>query len=402
MLTFLGKMWIPGADARRLFLKNHFVKLFFAGDFCSRPAASRIVVSEDLKDLIRSCDLRIVNFEVPLKPDVDLPPQGRQRYFQSDDAPDFLRGLGFDLFQLANNHAFDWDEAGYRKTRKALGDAAFGAGTYEEAYRVKTVEAGGFKIGFLALSFAAYKGVFDDRTKYGGLGCAYINDLSVNHIIMRAKQEVDYLFVLPHDGIEYIDVPLPETIARYRDFIDYGADGVVGTHPHCPQGWESYKGKPIFYSLGNFLFNSKEGYSYRATKPHWYEGICAIVSIEDGVLSWEVVNTRNVDNVAIQLDSGEDRKAHNAHICSLLEDPAAYWTCFREACEREGYAKLLRTVDVTMHPSNMKMCTRRVVNYWWRKLTGRKPAAPDDLALERLFRHDANRQFLLWALRLHK
>ena len=380
----------------------HNVKLFFAGDFCSRPSTSGIIVSEDLKDLIRSCDLRIINFEVPLKPEVDLPPQARQRYFQTDDAPDFLRGLGFNLFQMANNHMFDWDEPGYRKTREALGDAGFGAGTYEEAYRVKTVDIEGIKIGFLALSFAAYKGVFDDRTKYGGLGCAYVNDLRVNHIILQAKQEVDYLFVLVHDGIEYIDVPLPETMARYRDFIDYGADGVIGTHPHCPQGWESYKGRPIFYSLGNFLFNSKDGYSYQATKPHWYEGICAIISIENGSVSWEVVSTRNVNNVEIRLDSGEDRRRHNARICGLLEDEAAYWSCFREACEHEGYAKLLRTVDVTMHPGMMKQCTRAIVDYWWRKLTGRKPTATNDLALERLFRHDTNRQFLLWALRLNK
>ena len=39
----------------------------------------------------------------------------------------------------------------------------------------------------------------------------------MNHDIMEAKKNVDFLFVLPHDGIEYIDVPMPETIARYRD-----------------------------------------------------------------------------------------------------------------------------------------------------------------------------------------
>ena len=262
---------------------NKNIRLFFAGDFCSKPSTSRIIVSDELKELIQSCDLKIVNFEVPLKPSIELPPQNRERFFQHDDVPDFLRGLGFNLFSLANNHAFDWEDKGFKKTKSALGDASFGAGTYEEAYLPKIVEINGVRIGFLGMSFAAYKGVFNDITNHQGLGCAYINDLRINHVIIEAKKNVDYLFVLPHDGIEYIDIPMPETIARYRDFIDYGADGVIAAHPHCPQGWEEYKGKPIFYSLGNFLFNSKEGYDYRATnRPHWYEGICVELTIADG------------------------------------------------------------------------------------------------------------------------
>lgn len=304
---------------------NSIIRVFFAGDFCSKPSTSKITVSDELKSLIQSCDLKVVNFEVPLNPGIALPKQKRERFFQHDDTPVFLRGLGFNLFSMANNHTFDWGEEGFKKTKAALGDEAFGAGTYEEAYKVKIIEVKGVKVGFLGLSFAAYTGVFDDVTNHEGLGCAYINDLRVNHDIMEAKKQVDYLFVLPHDGIEYIDVPLPETIARYRDFIDYGADGVIAAHPHCPQGWEEYKGKPIFYSLGNFLFNSKEGYDYRAwNRAHWYEGWCVVMIITDGTLTWEVVNTRNVDNVGIEIDHDEERNKHNECICHYLKDKEAY------------------------------------------------------------------------------
>ena len=89
------------------------IKIFFAGDFCSKPPTSKIIVSDELESLIQSCDLKVVNFEVPLKPDVKIPPQGRERFFQNDDAPNFLRSLGFNVFSLANNHAFDWDEEGF-------------------------------------------------------------------------------------------------------------------------------------------------------------------------------------------------------------------------------------------------------------------------------------------------
>ena len=120
------------------------IKIFFAGDFCSKPSTSRIVVSDELRDMIQSCDFKVVNFEVPLKPPgIVLPPQKWERFFQHDDTPDFLKGLGFNLFQLANNHAFDWGEEGFKKTKSTLGDATFGAGTYDEAYKVKVVEADG-------------------------------------------------------------------------------------------------------------------------------------------------------------------------------------------------------------------------------------------------------------------
>ena len=369
------------------------VRLFFAGDFCSKPSTSKITVSDELKNLIQSCDLKVVNFEVPLKPIVKLSPQRRERFFQNDDAPEFLRGLGFNLFSQANNHAFDWGDEGFKKTKTALGDAAFGAGTYEEAYKVKVVEVNGVKIGFFALSFAAYKGVFDDVMNHEGLGCAYINDLRVNHDIMEAKKQVDYLFILPHDGIEYIDVPTPETIVRYRDFIDYGADGVIAAHPHCPQGWEEYKGKPIFYSLGNFFFNSKESYDFRADKPHWYEGLCVLLVIENGNLSWEVVSTKNTDNVGIEIDHAEDRDKHNNQICRYLSDKGEYNSYFQKVCKKLGLEKEMRIIDNTFHPKSLSRCTLLILKYWLDKI--RRKDFTNDEELEYLIKNEQRKNIVI-------
>lgn len=373
-------------------MKN--VTLFFAGDFCSTPSTTLLSVSEELKKLIQSSDLRVVNFEVPLKPEVTLPPQQYPRFWQNDDAPDFLRDLGFNLFSIANNHAFDWGDEGFNKTKLALGDQSFGAGTYDEAYKVKVCEVNGIKIGFLALSYAAYTGVFDDVLHHDGLGCAYINDLRVNHDIMEAKKTVDHLFVLPHDGIEYIDVPLPETIARYRDFIDYGADGVIATHPHCPQGWETYKGKPIFYSLGNFLFNSKEGYDYRATnRPHWYEGLCVVLTINDGRISCEVLNTRNVDNVGLEIDHDVKRNQHNGYLIEVLENQEKYYSVLMNECRELVKTQEMPIIDKTIQSVSLKSYTKKALLTCLKII--KKQNVSNEFPLRTLLRNDTRRNVLM-------
>ena len=374
------------------------VSLFFAGDFCSKPTTSFITVSDELKELIQSCDLRVVNFEVPLKPaDVELPPQRYERYWQHDDVPDFLRGLGFNLFSMANNHAFDWGDEGFKKTKAALGDQSFGVGSYDDAYKVKICEINGLKIGFLAFTYAAYTGVFDDVLHHDGLGCAYINDFRVNHDIMEAKKAVDYLFVLPHDGIEYIDVPLPEIIARYRDFIDYGADGVIASHPHCPQGWEEYKGKPIFYSLGNFFFNGKEDPLYRTWSHHWYEGMCIKMELSENQIDYSIINTRNIDNVSLIVDKEPEREEHNQRLCLYLKNKDLYLDYLNKQCKRLTDMYEMPIIDKTIHPNSLKSYTKLAFKNWIKVF--RKQKISNDFSLKTLLRNDTRRSVLMRTLR---
>ena len=373
------------------------IRLFFAGDFCSKPSTSKITVADELKKLIQSCDLKVVNFEVSLKPNIDLPPQRYERFWQHDDVPAFLQGLGFNLFPMANNHAFDWGDEGFKKTKAVLGDQSFGVGSYDDAYKVKVCEINGLKIGFLALTYAAYTGVFDDVLRHEGLGCAYINDLRVNHDIMEAKKTVDYLFVLPHDGIEYIDVPLPETIARYRDFIDYGADGVIASHPHCPQGWEEYKGKPIFYSLGNFFFNSKENTLYRAyNRPHWYEGVCVMMELFENKINYSIINTRNVDNVSIIVDKEPNREEQNQRLCLYIKNKDLYLEYLNEQCKKLSDSKEMLIIDKTTHPTSLKSYTKQALQNWVKVL--RKHEISSDFELKTLLRNDTRINVLVRSL----
>ena len=372
---------------------SNTVRLFFAGDFCSKPSTSLISVSDELRALIGSCDLKVVNFEVPLKPDVKLPHVEYERFFQNDDAPAFLKNLGFNLFPIANNHVFDWGDEGFLKVKHAFGDEAFGAGSYEEAYRVKCVEIKGKKIGFLALTFATKSGVFYDVMNHDGLGCAFIHDLKVNHIIMEAKKEVDYLIVLPHDGIEFIDAPLPEVMAKYRDFVDYGADAVIGTHPHCPQGWEEYQGKPIFYSLGNFFFNSKNDVTYRAwNRPHWYEGLCVVMEIDDNEVKYSIHNTFNKDNVELFIDHNPSREEHNSKLCSYLVDKKKHQTYLRDALKQTALFDL-GVLDASIYKDNLKTRMKTIAKRWRNSLKG--IGKQNDPQVKEMMQNDTRRTALL-------
>lgn len=319
------------------------VKVFFAGDFCSLVPADDIKLMPELESLIKKADISVCNFETPVKPsNYDLVQDvSFTKLYQSSNSVSFLEKLGFNLFSLANNHTFDCGDEGFHETVSHMIKAqGIGAGSFADAYKVKLIEKDGIKIGFLALTYASF-GVFDNSCDGSGLGCAYINHPCVNHIIQNAKKSLDILIVLAHDGIEYTDAPTHFVISRYHDLIDYGADAVVACHPHCPQGWEEYKGHPIFYSLGNFFFNSKSDPEFRTQLPFWYNGLVVVLQIdtETKLIKYDVVNTI-VDGRSISIDKTEGTNKRNSYLCNLVNNEIAfneYWDTVIPQLFKEKY-----------------------------------------------------------------
>ena len=84
----------------------------------------------------------------------------------------------------------------------------------------------------------------------------YDTDLFVQ-VIEEARENADYVIAYVHWGTEYSHELEEAQLDSGKEYIDAGADVVIGAHPHCLQGMEYYKGKPIVYSLGNFWFNNK-------------------------------------------------------------------------------------------------------------------------------------------------
>jgi len=78
--------------------------------------------------------------------------------------------------------------------------------------------------------------------------------INMQEDITEVRKEADFVVLILHGGIEQYHYPTPRMKRWYRHFVDLGADAVVNHHQHCINGYEVYKGKPIFYGLGNFYF----------------------------------------------------------------------------------------------------------------------------------------------------
>jgi poly-gamma-glutamate capsule biosynthesis protein CapA/YwtB (metallophosphatase superfamily) len=129
-----------------------------------------------------------------------------------------------------------------------------GAGKNErEAYSARTFHVEGKIIKIAAYSRFLPSGNWFARDEHAGVAEAYETSRMIQ-AIRREQAGADYLIVYMHWGVEKNNRPEAWQRAMARQMIDAGADAIVGSHPHVLQGFEIYKGKPIAYSIGNFLF----------------------------------------------------------------------------------------------------------------------------------------------------
>lgn len=279
---------------------------------------------------------------------------------QSLDSPAFIENLGANIIMLANNHMMDQDKEGCETSIRAFKEDTLiiGAGDFKDAYNLRVVEKDGIKVGLLCLVHKEF-GALGLDSKPSDYGTAWINHPLVNKTILNAKKECDLLIVLPHAGVEDVVVPLPEWRARYKEFIDMGADTVIASHPHTPQGWEEYNGKKIFYSLGNFffqLFSNQHG-------ENWYKGLIVEMDInEDMQLSFEVHNTR-FSETSLELDESAECKLYNGYLCELLNEEDKYWKYLNTTLKSlwiEYKLYLLRGLGAVSPTTNMHILSHAV------------------------------------------
>jgi len=171
-----------------------------------------------------------------------------------------LQHGGINVVTCANNHIFDYGREGIVETMSALDSAGImrvGIGkTIAEARTPKIISIKGKKIALLG--YAGWS--FPATSKRPGVAPRSV-DLVVEDV-KKVRPTVDFVVVNFHWGEELALEPnKQQRYLAYRT-IDAGADAIIGHHPHVLQGIELYKGKPIAYSLGNFIFGGNERNTY--------------------------------------------------------------------------------------------------------------------------------------------
>ena len=163
----------------------------------------------------------------------------------------------FTALNLANNHVYDAGSSAFDKMFEGLREA------------IPNVQ-------FYGLSETPYAEITLDNKKIAIIGCLekcrsrgprLFKEENVAELTKEIRKDFDYIFVTPHWGKEgeYAFHPSPRQRRLAHAWISSGADGVFGHHPHTIHGYEEIQGKPVFYSLGNFLFDHEEGRKYPLT-----------------------------------------------------------------------------------------------------------------------------------------
>jgi len=242
------------------------ITIVFAGDVLIAAAMEQYydadgidrLVSEELLAEMQNADICMVNNEFQFS-NRGTPMEDKQFTFQTDPKyVQILLDMGVDIVSLANNHSLDFGTEALQDTFATLDGAGIlyaGAGdSKERAEQLLTIEVNGKKIGFLAATRVIPVSEWNIEYRQPGLFATY-DDTRLVECIEAAKEQCDYLTVYVHWGIEREAYPQEYQTTIAGHCFEAGADLVIGAHPHVLQGIEFMDGKPVFYSLGNYVFS---------------------------------------------------------------------------------------------------------------------------------------------------
>ncbi len=253
------------------------IVLGFAGDLCldesslvmkhMRKKGKGIAgcIDPRLIQIMQSNDYTVINNEFAFS-NRGRPMKGKMYTFRAPVRNTrILHKLGVDAVSLANNHVYDYGRTAFFDTLRALKKAkiayAGGGKNGAEARKPVYFKCRGKKIAVVAATRAEKYIMTPEAGKNTPGVFRTYDDRGYVRAIRRAKRKADVVIAFVHWGTEYSTQLEKAQKQQARDYIDAGADVVVGAHTHCLQGIGYYKKKPIFYSLGNFWFNEKRLYT---------------------------------------------------------------------------------------------------------------------------------------------
>lgn len=356
---------------------------------------------EDIISLIQNADISLVNLEAPATSSSDKilksgPSLRMNPYILSN-----VSQIGFNGVTLANNHIMDFGLEGLMDTlsgTKDLGLLTCGAGLniHEAIQPIIIQRPDGLKIFIFSFCEKEF-GVSDENTP----GSAWISHSSALSEVEKCRDSADFILVIAHGGLECIPLPPPERQAQLRQFIDVGADMVIGHHPHVPQGWEKYNGGYVFYSTGNFIFDDLGGPHYPETE--W--GFMIQLRFDSKkIIDLGLILTENKKGTVKLIEDGSSLKNKIEYLnvlSDILQGPELYCQYWQEIAIRRYYDQYVHLLPLRLLPQQFINVFNLIQRY-----LGRNPIYPcvanepkkihiHDLALLNVIRNESHS----WAIR---
>lgn len=219
-------------------------------------------IDPDLIGRMDAADIMMVNHEFACS-DRGAPLSGKTFTFRAKpEAALELERLSVDIVSLANNHVYDYGETALLDTLEILeqcGIPYVGAGrNLEEAKKIVYFQTGEMQIAYVSATQIERSYVYTKEATETAPGVLRtFEPTAFLEVIRKAKETSDFVVVYVHWGTEGTDQFGADQRQLGYQYVDAGADLVIGDHPHCLQGIEFYRGVPIVYSMGNYWFNSK-------------------------------------------------------------------------------------------------------------------------------------------------
>lgn len=277
-------------------MKKKQCTISFTGDigfdrYMDRRWHDSNLLSEEIIEFLRNSDHVVANVEGALYDGEDT--QGRGVFFHTmnPEATCVLKTIKSDVWNISNNHIMDAGLEGLISTQEIaskMNCQTIGAGINEvEASRpVYFEEAGGIGIFGVAYMNECIPAGMEQPGVFRWDDFSYISKR-----IQEVKKNHRWCVIVAHGGEEFADLPNPYTRDRYLTYLELGADLVVAHHPHVPENYETFEdGKAIFYSLGNFIFDT----DYQRVHPYTDIGVLLKVHFTEEQMTFEAMGTEIV------------------------------------------------------------------------------------------------------------
>ena len=269
------------------------IKIGFTGDFSFSEYTQYLYkspenVDKKIYDFLNRNDYNVINFESPITRSAITKKNVLSKKSDPKSVTYVGKNIKNPIFNLANNHVMDYGINGLFDTLKKLDKSNIkyiGAGKNSDKATDYIILGDLVKVGILSFQYKDYLVSTNDTP-----GTAHKSHKRlIKAKIRKLKSLVDWVVVIYHGGEEFTNTPMPYTRRYYKKILKMGADILVCHHPHTVQGYEYFGKKMVFYSLGNFIFDT----NYQRTQEGTEYGELISISFSKNNYKFENINVYN-------------------------------------------------------------------------------------------------------------